>query len=565
MLGRSYEELGLKSKALRAYFRYLAAFLTATERDQVELLEVLRRMTPLAADASEDANQLGQLLASLTTLDLPEAVVPQVHLVAAKSAYTLGSRAMAESWIAKAMDGPADATTRAKALYVRALIELGRRDFDAADETLSTVIQTDKGGEVRDLARLALARVAVHQRHASTAAKYYAAIEADSPSYRDALFESVYVLLDLKRDAEARAKAMLFVAKFPETAPALQLRTLIAYLDMRAGDLASASKSIEATDQRLHGIDAWLRERLIGQSAVSADTLTEFTTLAGPYVPTTPTVREAMSLFHRIGELGRALADIRGEIRNLTYVLGRGDAGHVVPAWDNRAQQLARLSEDVLAVGHRLAGAERHLYKDRFEAADWQKLSASEARRVRLLSVAAERARDASQWRTSAAFMDLNQGVAEAAKKLARVEAELASARYLAAAAHAKAGAAKVNKLRDLERTAAKLRVAVGKALATVRKQRVGAFVALAPHRKTRKLFAQYAVALHEESETIRKVRDTQGAPATRLNARDAERAWAAWEWLAGEVFAQLATLENDIKSGLSRTVQTLEAAEAQE
>lgn len=565
MLGRSYEELGMKAKAVRAYFRYLAAFLTVKEQDHTELLDVLKHMIPLAAADKASTNQLNELLASVTTLDLPNEVRPAVLYFAAKASANAGGVTMARTWLEKAVAGPADAGLKARALYMRALLALANKEYDTADEILSEVIQADKDGETRDLARLALARIAVHRRKPDTALKYYALIQDGSSAFKDATFESVYVHLTLKEDKEARGKAMLYLARNPETPEALQLRMLLAYLDMRAGDLDSATRSITAADQRLGEIDGWIRQRLSGQTTVDQGRLTELLQLSGGHLAAPPTVQEAYQLFGRIAELVRRLADIRGEIRNVTFTIGRAEIGDLHPQWVNRAEQLSRLGDDVLTVGHRLAGVERNLSKDRIDAVDMQRLTASEARRARLLTPPAAAKRQMERWASYAAFLDLTKQTADSYQKLKDAEAALATSRFLMRAEdNVKQDPDRKTRIAELEAKSARLRETLARTLELLRKRKVEDLLTQSPHRATQRFLAQYAVALSEERDILRKTRDEAGTTAARLNAEDATRAWTQWEDVAKATFDQIAALDREIAAGLAGMLKDLEQHETQ-
>jgi hypothetical protein len=565
MLGRSYEELGMKSKAVRAYIRYLAAFLTANDQDHKELLDILRRMIPLAAADRAVGNQLNELLSSVITLDLPSDVRPAVYFFAAKASANAGGVTMARTWLEKAVAGPEGDGLKPRVLYMRALLALSNREYDAAEETLQEAAAADKTGETRDLARLALGRIAVHRKKPELALKYYAMIEAKSDASKDATFESVYVHLNLKQDKDARTKAMSFLARFPDAPEALQLRMLLAYLDMRAGDLEGAGRGIDAANHRLGEIDGWIKQRLSGQGSVDQMRLADLMSLSGGQLAAPPTVQEAYELFGKIGELARRLADIRGEIRDVTYTMGRADLAHLHPQWVNRAAQLATLGNDVLAVGHRLAAAERYLYKKRLDKLDWQRLTASEARRARLLTPAAEAHRRLERWASYAGFLDLTAQTADAYQRLKTAEADLATSRYVAnaRAMRVKNDDTRAKSIVEMEAKTKRLRETLARTLELLRRQKVQDLLMQSPHRSTQKFLSQYAMALNEESDILRRVRDENDTTAQRLAADDAARAWRHWEDVSQAVFDQLAALDKEIASGLGGMIDELQKEEA--
>lgn len=563
MLGRSYEEMGLKQKAVRAYFRYLSAFLTAKEQNHQELLDILRHMIPLAAADKTTSNQLNELLASVTTLDLPNEVRPEVLFFAAKASANAGGMMMARTWLEKAVAGPADDGLKARVLYMRALLALSNKEYDTAEEHLAEAVQVDKAGETRDLSRLALARIAVHRRKPDLALKFYELIADDSPAFKDATFESVYVLLNIKQDKEARGKAMLFLARFPDAPEALQLRMLLAYLDMRAGDLDGATRSISAADQRLGEINGWLHQKLSGQSSMDQTRLADLMAMSGGQLTAPPSVQEAYQLFGRIAELVRRLADTRGEIRNVTYTIGRADLAHLHPQWVNRAEQLSKLGMDVLNVGHRLAAAERNVYKSRLDKLDWQRLTASEARRTRLLTPAAEAHRRMERWASYSGFLDLTQQTSDAYQKLKTSEADLATSRYLMQANEKlNDDSSRRRHVAELETKTNRLKETLARTLELLRRRKVEDLLTQSPHRSTQKFLTQYSVALNDEADILRKVRDENATTAERLNAEDATKAWSHWEDVSKNTFDQLAALDQEISHGLGAMLSDLEKEE---
>ncbi len=563
MLGRSYEEMAYKAKGLRAYFRYLAAFLTAKEQDHNELLDVLRRMIPLAASDAAAGNQLNELLASVVSLELPKEVQPAVYYYAAKAAANSGNTTIATSWLEKTVAGPADPGLRARALYMRALVSLAKKDYDGAKEALSEVIQADKDGSTRDLARLALARISIHERKRETALKYYALIEDGSASFKDALFESLYVHLDLQQDAEARGKAVLYVARYPEGPESLQLKMLLAYLDMRAGDLPEATKSLTAADDGLKEVNQWIEANLRGKAKVSQTTLQDFVALSGGQVPATPTVKDAYQIFARLAEIARHLADIRGEIRNVTFTIGRANLEHLKPFWVNRAEQLAGLGDDVLKVGHRLIAAERNLYADRLDGIDKQKLAASENRRTKLLTAAADAHRKLPYMASYGKYIDLNQSVATTYDRLRKSEAELTAARYLLMnTKNQKELTVRQARVAELEVKTKQVAETIQRTVEVLRASRVEDLLAQSPHRSARKFLSQYALALHDEADTVAKARDEAKNTAQRLNAEDGAQAWKQWEFLAADVFGQIDGLDREVATGLKATLNELDQEE---
>lgn len=567
MLGRSYEESHLTNKALKAYSRYLATFLTAKAKDHPdhdELVDVLQRMIPLAAMEPDPAKQLGELLASITTLELPADVEPLVFYYAAKAAVNSGSTAMGSTWLEKTIAAPDDPTLRARAKYIQALIAIGKKDYARAEEILIDVTTIDQEGTAKDQARLALARLAVRQRRRDSALKYYSLIGEGSSAFKDAVFESIYVHLDLKQDSDVRAKALLYVTRWPDTVQALQLRMLLAYLDLRVGDLDAATKSIAAADQRLKDIHQWLSKNLATRSTVTPIVLNDLINLTGGQLPAAPAAKAAAVLFSRLAEVSRRLSDLQGEVNNTIFTIGRANLAQLRPFWVNRSEQLAAIGDELLRLGHRLVAAERHLYADQLTPVEAQKLAAGESRRTRLLTPPAASRRKMHYWESFASASALVQRLAAAYQKHADTQAKLnaASALNLTAAASAD-GANRRLRLAEMQTQSRKVGDQLRRALVALRRHQVRNLLAQSPHRATGKFIAQYSSALHEEAQILARPRDGAVTAAQRLNAEDAAMAWRRWEFLLGEVFRQISTIDRDVYQGLNGMLAELDTASA--
>lgn len=569
MLGRAYDEIRLPARALRAYFRYISAYLTAPRRDEDELVEVLRRMVPLASLDGEASRQLRELLSSVTSLELPAEIRPEVMFIAAKAAARSGNRNLASTWLDTSLTTTTDPRLKAKALYVKALLALGNRDLDQAEETLSEVIQADDGKNgpdgynTRDLARLALARIAVRKKRYDAAIRYYGLVPDDSAAYKDALFESIYVHLGRRLDDEARAKALLFVGRFPDASETIQLRTLLAYLDLRAGDLEAASASMGAADKQLDAIAKWMKQNMSGVATVDQSRLLDFIALSQPQLKLTPTIYEAQKLFARIAEVARRLADVEGEVRDMVYTLGRANIEQLRPRWANRAEQLAKLADETLAVGHRLAASERHLYASRFTPIETQQLKASETRRTNLLTPAAAAKRKVYYWAGLATFFDLTAEISTEHRKLAASRADLAAARYLLDHTQKKElRASREKRLDELEEQLSRATRATAVTLSRLRKEKIEHLIRQSPHHAARKFLAQYATALHEESGILQHTRGTPASTSEKLLAGDAAKAWKRWQYVVDRLFEGLDGLDAEVRAGIGEILHEVESHE---
>jgi hypothetical protein len=559
-LGHAYEELGFESKALTAYFRYLAAILTYKEANYEEMLHVMRRMLPIAAkDSGKRRSKLNELLSSITSLDLPKNIKPTVFFFAAKSATNAGNNKMASTWLETVMSEGTNPDLKARATYIKALIALSKKDYTAAENYLGEimVIDEDQKSENRNLARLALARIAVHRKKPKLALKYYEMIPEKSEAFREALFESTYVHLDQQQDGEARTKAMLFVARYPQHADSFKLKSLLAYLDLRAGDLGNAQKGIASSNTELSSISQWMKTSLSGKSTLTHSDMRTFLQMSGPQISPTPTVQEAFSQFQRLAELKRQLEDVRGEVRNINFTLGRASLSHINPFWVNRSEQLAKIGESLLQVGHRIAASERHLYMNQLDPLAKYRLTHSEERRTRLLSAPAHSHRKMKHWTLFASFLHLTRDISNANDKLNRAKAELTAANFTLNS-KSKGQGSHSSKVHKLEAEINTLNSHINRTLEILRTQKVADLLNQSPHRQMRKFMSQYSIALTEEASILQKARGAPKTTSQKILSEDARTAWKHWAHLAEETYRQLGALDTDISNSLRKLLDTL-------
>lgn len=566
MLGRSYQETRLDARALRAYFRYIAAYMTQSKRDEDEFIDVLRRMIPLATKDSNAISELRKLLSSITTLNIPDAIRPEVLFLAAKTAAKEGNRKLAETWLQQTISMTGDVTLKAKALYIKALIAISINDLALAEDLLTEVIQVDTGENTsegynnRDLARLALARIAIRRKKYDTAQKLYEVIPEESSAYKDALFESIYIHAGRHQEEKARSKALIFIARFPDSQESTQLRSLLAYLDLRAGDIDAAQASIKAADKQLDQIAKWMRANFSGVTAVDQSKLTDFIAISSPQMKTSPTIDSARKLFDRIAEITRRLADIDGEMRDLVYTIGRANIDHLKPRWTNRTDQLATLAEEAISISHRLAAVERNLYNDRIPPVETQQLNASEERRTKLLTPAASSKREAHYWHGLAKLFDLTSEIAIEYRKLSAVRAEISAAKYLIdISKKSDVDPARVRRLDDLEIQLTRASTAARSVLSRLRKAKIEHLIKQSPHHAARKFIAQYATALQEESGVLQAFRGSPRNISERLLAEDAARAWKRWHFVVDLLFKQIEALDAEIRLSIEQTIRDLD------
>lgn len=562
LLGQAYEGLRSKPKAARAYLRYVAAAINAESDDAPDLPMVLERLIYVASTNTQNDADLSPLLASLASSDLPQEVRPRVLFYVGRSAFNHGKPEMATRWLEEAFRTSQDPVLRNKIAYIQGLMHLSRNEWDNAEEIFQRVSRTEVDPEYRDLSRLALARVAVHRRKPDQALSFYELVPESSPLYEEATFESIYLHIGRREFGEARSKAVYFLGRFPESREGLQVRLLLAYLDMRAGDLDTSEQSIKTADQHLADITNWIKTRLAGRTAVGHRLLLDFVALSKESIAPTPTIKESTVLFERIAESARRLADIHGEIQNIYYALARAELDTIRPIWRERALQLKTLAEEALTVGHKLAAADRILSKNHLTPLAWQKLTASEKRRTLISKSPAIKIPDYQRHNDISRFLHLANMTADAYQKFRQSEADLAGTTQLVI----RQGPGSVltqSRIKELEDRRKRLTQNIETTLRKLRQSKIEILIAQSPFQGTRRFISQYSAALQEESSLLEEFRDSSTSTPQRLTAEDASLAWAAWEGVMKELFTQLDGLESEVKKGLTDIFANLESYEA--
>lgn len=558
LLGKGYEGVRAKGKAARAYVRYVAASLDADKTQARDLTEVLERLITLASTESPSEAELSPLLAALAASDLPPEIRPTVLYFVGRSALNHGQPALAAAWLSEAERNAQEPRLKNKVAYLQALLLLSQKAWDPAEEIFLRISQVDNDIPSRDLARLALARIAVHRRKSDLALKLYQQIPEDSPSFYDATFESIYLHIDRQEFDTARSRATVFLERFPESKDALQVRLLGAYLAMRAGDFDHSEQGIKAADQRLGDISQWLRLRFAGRSSVDHTLLRDFLSLSQDSLEPLPTLRDATGLFERISESARRLADVHGEVQNLYYALARVDLQTLRPAWHEREIQLKTIAEEALTIGHKLAGSERLLYQERLDKVASQRLRASEERRTKISASPAIKIPQYGRNRDIARFFKLSNLTADAYQKLRQAEAELSAAQQLTTP-EGETRSLQPSRLRELDERRKKIHQDLQKTLRQLRQSKVEILLGLAPFQNTQRFVSQYGMALQEEADVLKDVRDTSNDSSLRLTSDDAALAWAQWEAVMKEISAQLKELQDSVKKGLRAVFIDLE------
>jgi TolA-binding protein len=198
MLARSLEQLG----ALRTASRYLEQIL-ARGPEELYFGPAFRKLVDVGLRSGNLREQIERAEA-LEVRELPEDSLNELFYLRGREAYDRQDWAAAE-------DELSQITRRsrfyASAQYLRGVAAARQREWQTAENHFCTIATTgdrdrftffvdDRYFEVKDLARLALGRVAHEQGRADDAFYYYFQVPQDSERIAEALFEAAYAMYE---------------------------------------------------------------------------------------------------------------------------------------------------------------------------------------------------------------------------------------------------------------------------------------------------------------------------------------------------------------------------------
>jgi hypothetical protein len=277
------------------------------------------------------------------------------------------------------------------ALYLRGVMRVKRGDLRSAEDAFCTIADVKEGDRIRfyidgrfyalkDLARLALGRIAHEQGRDDDAFYHYFLIPQDSKKLPDALFEAAWATLAGKQyDLGARLADEL-LKQYPDTPRASEARLLRATLQVKTCRFAEAERGFDAAlaeyEPLTRAVDRAINDgatrRALAQRLLALSPQAEAHDETGVIAA----MLQVDARFYRLQAIARGLAQ------------ESADAGHVVDTWRALVERLsatkvqpvgssaptaAALLESVNALGRELA-------RSRPSA----EIAALEARRVRL-------------------------------------------------------------------------------------------------------------------------------------------------------------------------------------
>jgi outer membrane protein assembly factor BamD (BamD/ComL family)/predicted nucleic acid-binding Zn-ribbon protein len=270
MLARALRELG----ALRTASRYLLRILERGP-DGPYFGPAMRAY----ADVALEDGELGEALERLDGLGLEfEAMPPdsqnEVRYLRGRADYDAGKLRKAEEHFA--------AITRksrfyANAQYLRGVADASRRRLDRAEEHFCAVADQGKDDqysfyvderyfEIKDLAWLALGRVAHEQGRGDDAFYYYFQVPQDSERVAEALFESAYAMYEGREHLTALDLLDQLRAKFPASPFVHEAKLLRGYIHLARCEFQKANTLFKNFQDRFRPVVERI-DRVLGSPA----------------------------------------------------------------------------------------------------------------------------------------------------------------------------------------------------------------------------------------------------------------------------------------------------------
>ena len=559
-LGMAHENLGQKHEAINAYLRYVATFITKPLDDTTDLLDSLRRMLHLSDFTNADQNaKFGQLLSALTNLDLDDKDKAQLTFYLGYWAAYSKREKIADNWLSSLALDQNDPRIQAKALYYDSLIHLKNKRYGPAENALKKILElpTDSTQDYQANACLSLARIFVHLKKPKMALEYYEKIDENTEAHPEALFEMIFLTLNLDQADLARKYADEFLTKYPDRQEGPQVRSLLSYMAIRADNTEDAKSNISATETQLGAMEELLATHYSAKPRLSHTDVKAIMQSTGPLLHHPSLVPRSELFFTRTERLNEKLNDVRADMRHTVFTLGRLDLATMKPDWLSRKKQLEAFANESLGVGHRLIALEKSFYADQISAKDKVELDASEKRRDTLLGSIMEAKRSRGIWQRWVLLAQYNLSLASRYQRVRNLEASLASLGVSSGMDAEKRGHSKA--IGHLTERAGRIEKGLLRAMEIVRARQTLALMDRSFHKELRSLIRDYASALYDENLVLEKYRDGIPGIAQKYFTSDINLAWDTWQNVVKNVYDQCEGLGKEMQNTIEIRLKSLD------
>lgn len=548
MLGRSYEERGQAGRAARAYIRYLSTFVTARSPQYDEMTDILERLVRLSTKGTGGTKaDLRQFLSSLSAMDVPASVAPELKYFTAVAGINIGQKSLALSWLNQLSDEGESPDIRSRSLLFKALLAMKDGKWELAEQSLQDLVQVAGiSQKTRDNARIALARVYLRSKKPETAISIYESIKPDSEFYRETLFERVFAYIRQNDHKKAQASAQEFLASYADHPDSMQIRIMSSWLDLKSGDLNQAKTSIENTQKALTEMQQKIASALSGKDAISHEDALIVVTLAKGQVKIPVELEEIIEMYEQIEDLNLRLAEVDGVALNALYAIAKSNLEQYKPSLANRMSQLEHLSESLMNTANRLTKAEVKRLDKALTDLDRQKLKGSERRREVLFTRQSKMMLEAKRWVHWAGPAEQLASLAKVWKKYDGTAVKVASA-------------ADGMEKRVLSEGIEKSRKDLLSTLKDIRREQASQLIEQSRIREVRYLLEQFASAVHDDQLILTSYEPDQAQTLDNLDDQDSQQAWKLTSQIASNLHKLMIQLNKDADAELGTSLKQIE------
>ena len=571
ILGACFEDQGLHTRALRAYLRYLNSFLTSSTKNFEQLTAVLRRIFELASaessgksrsQAALNRNETTKLMSALSSQEIPNKSKAEFYYLAAKLSASVGVNNLANQWIEKSGSSDENPVFNLRSRYYQALLILSFGDVKKAyDMFVDISDKMAKNSETatvefnQDTVLLAMARAALKLKRPQTAVSHYEQIiahERKDDSFQNALFESVYLLSSLGEYDLARKKARTFLSFFSGGKKAHQLKNIIVYLDLNAGDLTSAHDQLLTEMQDLESIKTKINQHFRPLAKVDYTDLIQLSTLTHNWVTQPAIVIQAQKLFADLEESRFQSFENKAAAKNLVYSIANNSLNNLNPQWGLTYDHLEQSSLEIMDSGSRLSAIQRTVFADYITEVDQAVIDHSSDRRIKLFKekAVALRMKDSRAYLLKSIRLAVKYS--ELQIKLQTLLAKNANLNFLRQAKNPEY-TEKLTHLADQ----------TGVNLQELKKQDIRQKVAVEQFHGIKKLLTLYASNLKEESSAISSVEKNINTHMAKIQWDDLKLAWKKWEDATTLWLKTFNHFEKEIQKNLAQNLLAVDRFES--
>ena len=340
-------DLGVALMRNHAYAAAIPIFVRILARGTEALYfrSAVRRLSDIALETRDEKLVLGHL--DKLTGDLPEEVVAERNYLRGRSATDDGDLEAAETVLSQVGKR---SRFYAASLYLRGVAQARRGQFKAASKAFCEIVDTpdkntftfyvdDRYFKVKDLARLALGRLAHEESRYDDAYYHYFQIPDDSQRLPEALFEAAWSMYARGEDETARDLLDELVKQFPNSPIMPDASLLRAHADLRScafDDAQTGFDSVVATFEPLRDqADEMLRDPKRARAFLDKILEREATGEIGFTAKAKGTLEDRLLGFVRIDPRFTRLHEV---IRGLTQEVA--DADRVAAEWQELSARL---------------------------------------------------------------------------------------------------------------------------------------------------------------------------------------------------------------------------------